>query len=266
MINKKIRQPKQTSQRKLLRAAADAFAAQGYDGASTRAIADRAGVNIALIAYHFGGKDGLYDAVLEDWVRPLREMLERELAGLHGASKRTDAVVTAFLRHALIVAPGVASLIARESVMAGPTSTTKRTAVALRPLLELLDEVLPTCETTITQGTEVAGLLLRLAAPMPSVDGDGAKNYHRARLRALCILRQSGNHAQLGHGAHKETAVRKYSAEPAADQALADAEAPRSVRNRHGHSPDHGERQPQPVKEPYRTRHTPPDTSMDFVD
>ena len=267
MINKKHRQTKQTTQRKLLRAAADAFAAEGCDAASTRAIADRAGVNIALIAYHFGGKDGLYEAVLKEWVRPLQETVERELAGLHGAGKRTDALVTAFLRHALIVAPGVASLIARESVMAGSTSTTKRTATALRPLVEQLDAVLPTCETTVTQGPEFLALLLRLAAPMPSIDGDGAKNYHRARLRALSILRHGGGYAAHGQVTHRgEDAPQKHPVAAAPDLEPIGAEAPRGSRTRHGHIADYGEENPQDGKETHRTRHTPPEADMDFVD
>lgn len=44
----------------LLRAAIDLFGRQGFDGTSTREIARAAGVNIAGIAYHFGGKSGLH--------------------------------------------------------------------------------------------------------------------------------------------------------------------------------------------------------------
>ncbi|MCC6794377.1 MAG: TetR/AcrR family transcriptional regulator [Candidatus Hydrogenedentes bacterium] len=267
MINKKSRQVKQTAQRKLLRAAADAFAAQGYDAASTRAIADRAGVNIALIAYHFGGKDGLFDAVIEDWVLPLREAIDRELAGLNGAGKRMDAVVTAFLRHALIVAPGVASLIARESIMASPTAITKRTAVGLRPLIEQLDAVLPTCETTVVQGAEFLALLLRLAAPMPSIDGDGAKNYHRARLRALAVLRHGGGHTQHLHRTERgEDTPRKHAAAPAESTAHEVGEALRGPRARHTQSPDQSHEAPRTAKETHGTRHTPPESGMDFVD
>lgn len=267
MINKKPRLTKQTTQRKLLRAAADAFAAQGYDAASTRAIADRAGVNIALIAYHFGGKDGLYEVVLEDWVRPLQEAVDRELAGVHAAGKRMDAVVTAFLRHALIVAPGVASLIARESIMASSTATTKRTAVGLRPLVEQLDAVLPTCETTVVQGAEFLALLLRLAAPMPSIDGDGAKNYHRARLRALAVLRHGSGHTQHPHRTEKgEDTPRKHPAVPVEDPAHEPAEAPRGLRTGHTQSPEPSHEAPRTAREIHVTRHTPAEAGMDFVD
>lgn len=49
----------------LINAALIVFAHDGFDAASTRTIAERAGVNQALIGYHFGGKEGLYLAVFE---------------------------------------------------------------------------------------------------------------------------------------------------------------------------------------------------------
>jgi AcrR family transcriptional regulator len=49
----------------LLNAATHLFANQGYAGTSVQEIAKRAGVNISLVSYHFGGKLGLYRACLE---------------------------------------------------------------------------------------------------------------------------------------------------------------------------------------------------------
>ena len=51
----------------LLDAATAEFAAKGRAGARVSEIAERAGVNKQLISYYFGGKDGLYDAILERW-------------------------------------------------------------------------------------------------------------------------------------------------------------------------------------------------------
>ncbi len=49
----------------LLRAAAEVFAERGYQLARVRDIAARAGVNLAAMNYHFGGKQKLYLAVLQ---------------------------------------------------------------------------------------------------------------------------------------------------------------------------------------------------------
>ncbi len=48
----------------LINAAGELFSEHGYDGTSTRAIAEKAQVNIAGIKYHFGGKEGLYLEVI----------------------------------------------------------------------------------------------------------------------------------------------------------------------------------------------------------
>lgn len=49
---------------RILQAAGELFAAQGYDGTTTRQVGGAAGVNVATLAYHFGGKEGLYEATL----------------------------------------------------------------------------------------------------------------------------------------------------------------------------------------------------------
>lgn len=63
---------------RLLRAAEREFARVGVAGARTRDIAAAAGVDQKLIGYHFGGKQGLYHAVL----RQAAETLAAELAPL----------------------------------------------------------------------------------------------------------------------------------------------------------------------------------------
>lgn len=49
----------------LVLAGLELFGERGYHAASSRALAEKAGVNQALIGYHFGGKRGLYLAVFE---------------------------------------------------------------------------------------------------------------------------------------------------------------------------------------------------------
>jgi AcrR family transcriptional regulator len=60
----------QASRRALLQAAAALFDERGYQGATVRDIGERAGVDAALIARYFGGKEGLYLAALEETERP----------------------------------------------------------------------------------------------------------------------------------------------------------------------------------------------------
>jgi AcrR family transcriptional regulator len=56
--------PSDMTRRSLLDAATRIFAERGFSDASIRAITRRAKANQAAVTYHFGGKDGLYRAVL----------------------------------------------------------------------------------------------------------------------------------------------------------------------------------------------------------
>ncbi|GAA0384922.1 hypothetical protein Acor_48080 [Acrocarpospora corrugata] len=55
------------TRQKILDAAMVEFGAKGYSGARTAGIAARAGVNQQLIAYYFGGKQGLLDELRRRW-------------------------------------------------------------------------------------------------------------------------------------------------------------------------------------------------------
>ncbi|MGE0761732.1 MAG: TetR/AcrR family transcriptional regulator [Bdellovibrionales bacterium] len=52
------------SKQALLDASLEVFAEKGLEGSTVKDIADAAGVNVALISYYFGSKDGLYKAAL----------------------------------------------------------------------------------------------------------------------------------------------------------------------------------------------------------
>jgi AcrR family transcriptional regulator len=62
-VRRRRRDPAATRQA-LLAAGTRLFAERGYDGVPLSAIADRAGVNKAMVSYHFGGKRELYRAIV----------------------------------------------------------------------------------------------------------------------------------------------------------------------------------------------------------
>ena len=55
----------ENSRQALIIAAGTLFAENGVSGTNVRSIAAKAGVNVALINYHFGNKDGLVNAVID---------------------------------------------------------------------------------------------------------------------------------------------------------------------------------------------------------
>ena len=55
------------------RAALQRFAAQGFEATTLREIAGDAGVDVALIAYRFGGKQGLWQDIVSQAGADLRE-------------------------------------------------------------------------------------------------------------------------------------------------------------------------------------------------
>ena len=67
MDNKKApRSDGQATQEIILETAGKIFAKRGYAETTSKEICETAKVNIAAVNYYFGGKDGLYQAVLEE--------------------------------------------------------------------------------------------------------------------------------------------------------------------------------------------------------
>lgn len=89
-----------TTRAALLDAAIHEFAAHGFDGASTRAIAARAGVHQPQINYHFASKLELWRAA----VALLFDELETEstalMKGVRGQRAALEAGIRGFVRHA----------------------------------------------------------------------------------------------------------------------------------------------------------------------
>lgn len=78
----------------LLKIAEALFAERGFEGTSIRSIVEVAGLNPAMISYHFGSKGALYESIFEARMGALATELEKvSLRPL-----KSDAMLTAFLR------------------------------------------------------------------------------------------------------------------------------------------------------------------------
>jgi len=127
---------------RILEAALAAFAQQGFDGATTRDIATRAGVNLGLIAYHFGGKDKLWREAVHLAFSELRAGLEAVLADSEGSDdrERMRRVIQAHV-HFVARKPEFVRLMHDEGKRKGPRMRwlvdryVKPTFEAMRPLI-----------------------------------------------------------------------------------------------------------------------------------
>ena len=90
---------------RILHAAEELFALQGFATTSLRQVTSRADVNIAAVNYHFGSKENLVNELFR---RRMEEMSKQRLAALHQATEtapsQLDAILAAFVEPALAMA------------------------------------------------------------------------------------------------------------------------------------------------------------------
>ena len=78
--------------------AADAlFGDLGFDAASTRQIGEAAGINKALIHYHFASKQSLFNSVLDRYYERLNETLRGALEGEGSLRDRLGGLLEAYV-------------------------------------------------------------------------------------------------------------------------------------------------------------------------
>lgn len=72
----------QGTRERLLAAALEAFAARGFEGASTRSIAEAAAAPQGLVRHHFASKEGLWLAVVDGAIAKAAADLDQQPGGL----------------------------------------------------------------------------------------------------------------------------------------------------------------------------------------
>ena len=145
----------------ILSAARQVFHERGYDGATTRDIAERAGVNMALIKRYFGSKLGLFERAvlpylsLEPVLRAPVETLAETLADTYvNANANANAnAKTGF-------DPFVVLLRSISSAEAGPLLVDALRRQALEPLASALEGDDKDARATLI-ATQLAGLILQ---------------------------------------------------------------------------------------------------------
>lgn len=89
-VKKRVRREQQRAldtKQAIIEAALREFADKGFDGASTREIAEQAKVNHRLIGHHFGGKDALWQATARYVFGAYAQRLRKRYRGLNGVDE-----------------------------------------------------------------------------------------------------------------------------------------------------------------------------------
>ncbi len=84
---------------RLIEAARQLFARDGFDAASVRDITARAHANLGAITYHFGTKEALYHAVIERFATPIADRIAAISVESGPPLERLATAIRAFMDH-----------------------------------------------------------------------------------------------------------------------------------------------------------------------
>ncbi len=116
------------ARQKLIEHARELFTVMAYDKVSTRLIASRAGVNVAMIRYYFGSKEGLFETMVRETFEPMKKQIQLMT---HDSSQKNFIDIMRTYYREMFKVPQFPRLIAQ--IMHMDTSETQR---------KLLDKVI----------------------------------------------------------------------------------------------------------------------------
>jgi TetR/AcrR family transcriptional regulator len=130
-----------SSRERLLQAAKRLFAAKGYEDTSTSAIARTAGTSESQLVKHFGGKEGLLEAIFDEaWQRMNRSA--RQALQNSGAPSDKLMILTGFIMTALERDPELKLLLLLEGRRVRKGGQWVSLAQGFLDFVRLVDEVL----------------------------------------------------------------------------------------------------------------------------
>lgn len=142
--NAAMRKPKapQANRASIVQAAIDEFAARGFKGASMDAIAARTHTTRAMINYYFGGKEKVYQAVLEHCyseIRHAESFLDLEdLTPVAAMRRIVEFTFDYYLSHQYFVR----IVVAENQAKGRHIKKLKTMGILNRPILDLLSRVI----------------------------------------------------------------------------------------------------------------------------
>jgi AcrR family transcriptional regulator len=178
---------------RLIRAAIEIFAENGFNATTTRMLADKAQVNLSAIPYYFRSKDGLYQAAVEHIadvlgarLNPFMERLEDLTAkGLEPETARS------------LLQEGLATMVA---VMCGDPGTLPFSQIILR------EQMAPTVAFDLIYPRVMERILTAFAALITAASGE--TDERQCNLQAILLIGQV-----MVFRAGRATAVRRLGME-----------------------------------------------------
>lgn len=144
---------------RILAAALEVFAERGFDGARTRDIAERAGANLGLLTYYFGGKEPLWRAA----VSQAFEELSQEVAAVT-AKARSEAGADERAHLEQLLRGFVRFLARRPEFMRLMNDESKRDGPRMRWLADHYVKPLAGAITRVVEQAQARGLVPEMPA------------------------------------------------------------------------------------------------------
>jgi AcrR family transcriptional regulator len=162
-----LRADGESTRAKILDAAGEMFAATGYAETTSKAIASHAGVDLASINYHFGSRNGLYQAVLleaDSRLVNLANLQQLDQSKLSGGNK-LRAVIDQLVQQAVGDQEGWHVRVVAQELLAPSSHVQVLYNSELQPKLSILKNIISEVSGIPPGDPALARCMLSVIAP-----------------------------------------------------------------------------------------------------